>query len=639
MGVAKLKGKLTKLSKIYGKKIDEENRKLFEEYHITENTDNYLHGGSFDNADFNTGYQTVSAYQKRTGEDIMLTRGSEEKDFVKKHNAETKKRAEDRRQVRAKLKSGKIYQSAVNKIHLIKVENDLPPNEADIPSQFNLHRQFTSFTDLCKYSVGAQSYDPDDFLYCADFGMPINHLITLRRFPSPCTDNIWDKDNAGEPDIARMVCYFTQEKNKLDDILKFSYALQWKELESEMEEGRMVGEQVGLAGNVGKVMKYIDPVMYKDLARGENSYNFDPKYDQNKVYGPVDSIKKTNIRDVGLNFEKEFDLIFDYELRSINGRTPEYAMRDILGNVLAVTFNNGKFWGGSRYWVGKRPAKYLKHFQWMNGIGGSADPMDNILLGFKKAFEGIVSTVKNFISNPSSALGALKKITTGAVHIAVGKFLDTMGRPGIPASNSLLSGEPTGFWHLTVGNPQNPILCLGNLICTGVDVNFPTDNLSFLEFPTKMSFTVKLKSAMPKDRAGIEMMFNTGKSRLYYAPKKIKNTKNNHNLSRVSRSFFGYENHAVERMISDAFDFMPCIASEVKNVVVKYKEKGKNGKEVTKSKSVEDTVKRFDKIQIEGSGESTSEFKPIQHKKTVANPNQKRLEDVPVLLKDMATRL
>ena len=34
-----------------------------------------------------------------------------------------------------------------------------------------------------------------DFIYCKYYGtIPNNRLITLRRFPYPCTDNIWDKE-------------------------------------------------------------------------------------------------------------------------------------------------------------------------------------------------------------------------------------------------------------------------------------------------------------------------------------------------------------------------------------------------------------------------------------------------------------
>jgi len=56
---------------------------------------------------------------------------------------------------------------------------------------------------------------------------------------------------------------------------------------------------------------------------------------------------------------------------------------------------------------------------------------------------------------------------------------------------------------------------MGDLICTGVDVSFPDDTLSLGDFPTTIKAVVKLKPAKPRDRAGIEMMFNHGKKRIY----------------------------------------------------------------------------------------------------------------------------
>jgi hypothetical protein len=544
--------------------------------------------------DYNlSGYMTLPEYSgSENGDNLLLTRGLENGIEV-----DGKKLANDQDDATGRLREGTAYNSVINKIHFIKVANDLPAMLNKTNSNKFKKILFKNFTDLCLYSEGAQQYDPDDFLYCKHFGQPISHLITLRRFPTPCTDNIWDKDNQYEPDVARMVTYFNQEVNKLDDIMKFSYNLKWKELQSEMEEMKMEGDQPGLVGNLGAVMQFIDPIMNKDTLRGQNAYNIDPKYDQNKVYGPIDSLTTTNIRDVGLEYSKEFELTFDYELKALNGRTPEFAMKDILANVLAVTYNNAKFWGGSRYWVGKRPSSYLKHFQWMN----SGD-MSQILNGFNETIQKIKGTIGNLgtAGGRKSSLETLKSIISGAAHLALGKLLDRVGRPGIPLMNSLLSGEPTGFWHVTIGNPYNPMLCIGNLIVTGVDVTFPTDNISLFEFPTKMSFVIKLKPAMPKDRAGIELMFNAGKSRLYFAPKTVKIEKNN-NLSSISRKFYGFNTEGIEHLLSEAYDCLPCLTAKIKGKVTSTDIKIiENGKEVTKKvETAGDWIKEFGKVKIE----------------------------------------
>ncbi len=453
----------------------------------------------------------------------------------------------------SKMSDGKeSHTSVINRLHLIKLNTSLPANDKNIPANKDLF-QVRSFVDLCKMESRAMQYDADDFLYCKNLGFPLNRLITLRRYPYPCTDNIWDKETQGEPDIARMITYFSQDVNKLDEILSFSYNMKWKELTAEMEQATMQGEQSGVSGFMKSAFKLFDPKLAENALRGENANMLDPKFDQNKVYGPVDSLTTTNIRDIGFEFSKEFDLVFDYELRSINGRTPEYAMRDVIGNVLACTYNNGKFWPGARYWIGERPSKFYEQYQYMN-----SDKMSTII-------DGGVNSLKSALSSfgsKGSAVDNLKKAMNGGMALAFGKILDKIGRPGILTMNSLLSNEPTGMWHVTIGNPINPILCIGNLICTGVDFSFPTDSLSYGDFPTKLQVKIKLKPGMAKDKAGIEMMFNMGK-RMYYAPKQLKYS-NSKEISKQTRSFFEFTDKEIDNTLTQTFDF---ISNNVKSVL------------------------------------------------------------------------
>lgn len=474
-----------------------------------------------------------------------------------------------------RLKAGKKNVSILNKLHLIKIAGNFPAMEDEIPRN-NGFFEPKSIIDLCKMNQreDAVRYDIDDFVYCKNVGLPINRLITLRRFPFPCTDNIFDRQQEWH-DIARMVTYMTQETNKMEDLLSFSYALRWKELTSEFDQASMFGDQSGVSGFIKNVATIFDKTLQSNVVSGRASggpmSSYDPKFDQNRVYGPVDSISQTNIRDVGLEFTKDFEITFDYELRSINGRTAEYAFKDILANVLACTYNNAKFWGGSRYWVGERPTNFMHKIAYMNS--------DDAFAILKKATGDIKAGITNMFGSKQSALNTLKRIVNGAFAIAMGKILDSVGRPGILAMQSLLSSEPTGNWHLTIGNPFNPIMCVGNLIMTGVDFKFPTDSLSYGDFPTKMQIIVKLKPGQPKDRAGIEMMFNHGRHRMYYTPKGAKSaylkqtrkqTKDfgdifgSSNNGQPIRNFFGMENNALDSALFETHDF---VSEETRNIL------------------------------------------------------------------------
>ena len=74
---------------------------------------------------------------------------------------------------------------------------------------------------------------------------------------------------------------------------------------------------------------------------------------------------------------------------------------------------------------------------------------------------------------------------------------------------SLLEGRPIGEWHMTVGNPLDPMAVMGNLICTACTMKF-SDELGADDFPKEITFTVTLKHGKPRAKQDIESIFNLG---------------------------------------------------------------------------------------------------------------------------------
>ena len=74
-----------------------------------------------------------------------------------------------------------------------------------------------------------------------------------------------------------------------------------------------------------------------------------------------------------------------------------------------------------------------------------------------------------------------------------------------------------GEWHLTIGNPLNPIAMIGNLICDGLEIKW-SDELGPDDFPIGFDAIVTLKHAMGRDRDAVESMFNRGYGRIYSLP-------------------------------------------------------------------------------------------------------------------------
>lgn len=96
--------------------------------------------------------------------------------------------------------------------------------------------------------------------------------------------------------------------------------------------------------------------------------------------------------------------------------------------------------------------------------------------------------------------------------------MNLFGKPnGTEAVKAFLTGDSTGSWHVTIGNPLNPIAVIGNLTCTSSDFEFDGP-LGYEDFPSKLKVTVNLKPGRYRDKGDIESMFNAGRGRIYLTP-------------------------------------------------------------------------------------------------------------------------
>jgi hypothetical protein len=230
------------------------------------------------------------------------------------------------------------------------------------------------------------------------------------------------------------------------------------------------------------------------------------------IFGDVNVVNKTKVRSRGLTFSGNFTLNFEYSLKSLKCVNPRVAMMDILSNFLILTGNYGAFWGGETRFYGQRSiAPQL------------GDPSKLRNGDFKGYFKSFLSDVKSGFENISTAnggdggiLSGIKNIASGALQGIFGNLLG--GNLGVAGSAqapaALLSGDPTGYWHVTIGNPLDPIAMIGNMAVTKTTVQF-NDILGYDDFPTEVKFTVELEHCMPRDNASIENMFNGSKGRFY----------------------------------------------------------------------------------------------------------------------------
>lgn len=426
--------------------------------------------------------------------------------------------------------------------------------------------------------LGQARYKYADFAFCKDLGMPNNRLITLRKFSMPVGDYIFraaaKKSENGDKfspfttpgDIGRMCCYFDTDDNKLEDILKYSFSGSWKHMDAELQQ--LDSQEDKRVSPLGQIINALNPSMNSSIESGfggaNNSligrafnswfgwaspngkpWDLDPyystlylkpqEYDNHRIFTPINTVQSMEKYEGKLEFKHEFTLVFSYKLRSYQNINPKSAMLDLIANILATTYNRGNFWGGRQEIVGAQPNKSGwnkalalcdKTTDFIGGIIGALSNgtfdigsiLGNISNFVGKMYTGISQKIvdidpkKAITEGLGTASGYIKKYgMDGAIK---GLLQNQLGRPEIYAFQSLLDGSNTGFWHVTIGNPLNPIASIGNLIIKDTQIQ-QLGPLGIDDFPTELKVTVTLAHARPRDAVAIERMYTKGIGAIY----------------------------------------------------------------------------------------------------------------------------
>lgn len=408
--------------------------------------------------------------------------------------------------------------------------------------------------------IDAGRYKLQDFIYNKYFRMiPPNYLITLRRYAMPCSDEPFTLAYPEEIHhaihsrstllpMATATTYMSEVAgNKMDDILKFTFGMNFSEKTSEIQSissgtpgatGFGIGQEwhnmVMAGGNGNKNLG----IAFKGgfAASGVNflgSTNLTPaqmevagqyaqvdpwaKYSK-YTQGPVDVVMKTKIRDQGLNFTHDFGLKFEYELKSLKYVNPKIAMLDIIGNMITMSTNSGTFWGGATRYYGNG-----------GGYGKQPGDLDAFARGdyatyAKSLVDHVTDQVKamnggGWPQDLEDWVNLAKNIFKGGLSNMLGSLINgNLGKLGFTQpANALLNDEPTGYWHVTIGNPLNPVAMMGNMCLTDMEMTMG-EGLGYDDFPVNVMFSCKLSHGKPRDAAGIEAIFNAGKGRYMHTP-------------------------------------------------------------------------------------------------------------------------
>ena len=422
--------------------------------------------------------------------------------------------------------------------------------------------------------LGKAVYSYADFMYCKYLGrVPNKYLITLRRFPSPPGDNITsvgtgaaarkEGKNLGVQQIGCLVCWMGTPGNEMENILKYSVSMPYQEKSAKMETVQTDGGDSGgilngiaaafdpgyrkqyQAGYGGAafnrvVNKFFPPILSQKMGVEAGPYQLNYT-DGNKIYGPVDRVKKIYQRgEEGIDFKQTISLTFDYELRSYNGVNTRQAFLDLLANILSVTYTTGSFWGGGYRGGGMHQNSIFNNLNIFKARGGFRNFTDALSKDVEnltgkytreadaraksraagRANNGGDGTVTR-VDSIAGYWGMIKSYANqimSAVSSIGGMFLsgvlNKLGRPARAYADSLLSERPTGMWHVMIGNPKNPIMSMGNMVLKNTTIQH-YGPLGLDDFPTGIRVVCELDRGKGRDLKDIEALYMHGNDRVY----------------------------------------------------------------------------------------------------------------------------
>ena len=438
------------------------------------------------------------------------------------------------------------------------------------------HRFPYAFTDFvfCKYWNRIQN---NRMITLRRYPMPVPDSAEPANYNrSGQTAKIVEASKDAFSPMATAVTYFGEGTgNSLKEILKFTVGYEWKELESDVwnttsnqnESGQgILGPAAGYFGTglsqIIETLGILDDLTGKhkiiptdSVGLGPDPYSNGPY--ENRIIGPINVINKVWKRNRGLKFTGDgLNITFEYVARPISGVNNKAIMIDLMTNMLVMTSSSGTFFGGAHRYRCEKPAVYpmrdtysLSQLYKGNIFGRNGAPA--VLL--KNAFASErVSFMTNFAKDLLDDIGqiaknmvlALKGKDTSESNAAAGEarsdlgdkaqaVAGTAGRavaahmlkgasiPWLEGARALLTGEAVGDWHLTIGNPLNPIAMIGNLIVDSCDFEMG-EELGPDDFPTSFKAIVHLKHGMGRDRDAVSSMFNRGYGRVYSLPDQYK---------------------------------------------------------------------------------------------------------------------
>lgn len=369
-----------------------------------------------------------------------------------------------------------------------------------------------------------------DFAYLRFLGVyPNNRLIVCRKFGAPIGN---DLSAAGITPVSTILTW----RLPGEDFFDISFGEEWKEAEASFkkvlndigDQFRAPGIGDGAEGGFGVVpLPGFTEIWQRQIMKelgivDDTGADIIPSGNPNLI---KEAKMRTTIGDdeagSGLNCNISVKVVAEYEQKFIGGLDPTKAFYDIIGNIAKFGTQNSVFYlnGGGK--AAQKTKEFLAKLKTdtrgaitdlIKGVVESLKALkDKILkaLGLDKKEDDGEDEEKDPAEESSSMFDKFIDVLLSAVAGIVKKF-----ETRILGIINALTGQPSGNYHVTIGNPKRPLFCSGDMIVKEVSLKFG-ETLAFNDLPSRITADFTMTNARPIGLQEIMARFAQGQGRSY----------------------------------------------------------------------------------------------------------------------------
>ena len=405
----------------------------------------------------------------------------------------------------------------------------------------------TSILNILKKLEGTNAeLRASHFAYLKNVGVfPNNRLMIARRFESGMKSgsNLFGK---GSPAMAVMISWVKQEEN----FIELTFGEEWTEAEADFQailnefgedftKGSKLGNKLGTDSDQGGLGIVPLPGFSETLQRFVWSKMgiFNPGAEQYIPQGEPNLIKTAKRRKLlpasepgsGLRCSFSIKMECEWEQKFISGLDPTIAWLDIINEILRFGTSVSKTFGLSSG-VQDKVMGYVNNPEKL--IQDIVKNITEAVTKMRESFQNIVDEFKGTLGpneekEPTDEEKKAAEANAEEKKNSVQKAFDTMFENLETAGEALirnilgkykerilgvfssLTGNPSGPWHISIGNPMRPIFSSGDMLAGDITLTLgPT--LAYNDLPSSIKASFTMTPARPLGLQEIFARFNSG---------------------------------------------------------------------------------------------------------------------------------